>query len=115
MDLLFAISTTATDSKENFAYTQEVIYKIIEKYGNRKIKYSLLTFGQKAYVHFKFNFISDEVNRLKNAISRSKMKDLSGVSLQDAMEEAREVFEEAEGWYSHGIELQTFLKHVVEY
>ena len=33
------------------------------------------------------------------------MKDLSGVSLQDAIEEAREVFEEAEGWLSHGIEL----------
>ena len=46
-----------------------------------------------------------QVNRLKNAISRSKMTDLSGVSLQDAMEEAREVFEEAEGWLSHGIEL----------
>ena len=100
MDLLFAISTSATDSEENLAYSKDVIYKIIEKYGIRKLKYSLLTFGEEAFVHFKFGFISDEVNRLKLAIERSKMES-SGASLEKAMERSREVFEEAEGWYSY--------------
>ena len=96
MDLLFAVSTTATDSEANMAYTKEIMNKIIEKYGIKKIKYSLLTFGQEPYVHFKFNFISDNVNRLKQAIEKSKMQSI-GASLQKAMEKAKEVFDEAEG------------------
>lgn len=96
MDLLFAISTTATESNANMLYTKEVIYKIIEKYGIRKIKYSLLTFGEEPLVHFKFNFIPDEVSRLKEAIEKSKMQS-SGSSLQKAMEGAKGVFDEAEG------------------
>lgn len=100
MDLLFAISTTATDSDENLVYSKEVIYKIIEKYGIKKIKYSLLTFGQEPYIHFKFNFIPDDVNTLKLAIEEGKMKS-SGASLQKAMEKSKEMFEEAEGWYKY--------------
>ena len=96
MDLLFAISTTATESDANMVFIKNVIYKIIDKYGIRKIKYSLLTFGLEPFVHFKFNFISDEVNRLKTAIEKSKMKS-SGSSLEKAMEGAKKVFEEAEG------------------
>ena len=98
MDLLFAISTTATDSEENLAYVKEIMNKIIAKYGIKKIKYSLLTFGQEPFIHFKFNFISDDVTRLKLAIERSKMKS-SGASLEKAMEESKKVFDEAEGWY----------------
>lgn len=98
MDLLFAISTTATESEDNLVYSKEVIYKIIEKYGIKKIKYSLLTFGQEPFVHFKFDSISDDVNGLKLAIDGGKMKS-SGASLQKAMERSKEVFDEAEGWY----------------
>lgn len=98
MDLLLAISTTAIESKDNLLYSKEVIYKIIEKYGIRKIKYSLLTFGQEPYVYFKFNStFDDDADRLKLAIARSDMKS-SGASLQKAMEKSKEVFDEAEGW-----------------
>jgi len=97
MDLLLAISTTAIESKDNLLYSKEVIYKIIEKYGIRKIKYSLLTFGQEPYVYFKFNSTFDDADRLKLAIDRSDMKS-SGASLQKAMEKSKEVFDEAEGW-----------------
>ena len=97
MDLLLAISTTATESEDNLRYSKEVIYKIIEKYGIRKIKYSLLTFGQEPYVYFKFNSIFDDVDRLKLAIDGGKMKS-SGASLQKAMEKSKEMFDEAEGW-----------------
>ena len=100
MDLLFAISTTAAESEENLVYSKEVIYKIIEKYGIKKIKYSLLSFGQDPYIHFKFDFAPDDVNKLKLAIEASKMKS-SGASLQKAMEKSKELLEEAEGWYKN--------------
>ena len=98
MDLLFAISTTATESEENLVYSKKVIYKIVEKYGIKKIKYSLLTFGQEPYVHFKFNFVPRDVNALKAAIEKGQMES-SGASLQNALEKSRELFEEANGWY----------------
>ena len=98
MDLLFAISTTTTESDANMAYIKRVMYSIIEKYGIKKLKYSLLTFGQEPFVHFKFNFISDEVNRLKSAIENSEMQS-SGASLEKAMEGAKEVLDEAQGWW----------------
>ena len=107
MDLLFAVSTTATESEDNLVYSKEVIYKIIEKYGIRKIKYSLLTFGQEPYVHFKFNFTFDDVDKLKLAIDGGDMKS-SGASLQKAMEKSKEVFDEAEGWY-YNVKLECFL------
>lgn len=104
MDLLVAISTTAAESADNLLYSKEVIYKIIEKYGIRKVKYSLLTFGQEPHVYFKFNSIFDDVDRLKLAIDRGKMKS-SGASLQKTMEKSKEVFDEAEGWYYNVIAL----------
>lgn len=93
MDLLFAISTTSTESDENMAYVKTVLYKIIEKYGIRKIKYALLTFGQKPSVHFQFGSISDDLNRLLQAIAASKMQ-ANGASLRNAMEKAEEMFKE---------------------
>jgi len=98
MDLLLAISTTATESDDNLRYSNEVIHKIIEKYGIRKIKYSLLTFGQEPYVYFKFNSIFDDVDRLKLAIDAGKMRS-SGASLEKALEKSKEVFDETEGLY----------------
>lgn len=97
MDLLFAISTTATESDANMAYIKDVIYKIIEKYGIKTLKYSLLTFGQEPVVHFKFNFTPDEVDRLKQSIGKVDMQS-SGASLVKAVEGAKEVFDEAQGW-----------------
>ena len=104
MDLLVAISSTATESEDNLVYSKEVIYKIIEKYGIRKVKYSLLTFGKEPHVYFKFNSIFDDVDRLKLAIDGGKMRS-SGVSLQTTMEKAKEVFDEAEGWCCNVIAL----------
>lgn len=96
MDLLFAISTTATESGANMAYTKEIINKIIDKYGIKKLKYSFLTFGQKPLVHFKFS-ISYGTSLLKLALKRVKMRS-RGVSLENAMREAKKVFDEAKGW-----------------
>ena len=96
MDLLFAISTGAIESDANMAYTKEVINKIIDKYGVKKLEYSLLTFGQEPYVHFKFKFISYDVSLLKLAMKRIKMRS-RGASLKNAMREAKNVFEEAQG------------------
>lgn len=96
MDLLFAISTTSTESDENMAYVKTVLYRIIEKYGIRKIKYALLTFGQKPFVHFQFSSISYDFNRLLQAIAASKMQG-NGASLRDAMEKAEEMFKEGTG------------------
>lgn len=97
MDLLFAISITATESGANMAYTKEIINKIIDKYGIKKLKYSLLTFGQKPLVHFKFNYTSYDTSLLKLALKRIKMRS-RGVSLENAMREAKKVFDEAKGW-----------------
>lgn len=45
MDLLVVISITVVEFADNLFYFKEVIYKIIEKYGIRKVKYSLFIFG----------------------------------------------------------------------
>lgn len=45
MDLLFVISIGVLELDVNMVYIKEVINKIIDKYGVKNFKYSLLIFG----------------------------------------------------------------------
>ena len=91
VDLGFAISATARNSKKNFNKMQEIIKTFIEKYGSHRIAYSALTFGSTPTIQLRFSKSASSVD------VESMQQNPGESSLDKALDGARELFKVSEG------------------
>ena len=92
MDLAFVISATSPSASVNFAKIKEVVQEVIGLYGVQRVYYSVILFGRDPTIRIKFNQQFTE-DALKNTIGLLP-RPIGGASLHDALEKAKEVFDE---------------------
>ncbi len=93
LDLVFAISSTSTDTSEVFQLMTDTLDSLLEKYDSSRIRYGLLVYGDDAtvVVHLKNNTDADQIQEQLKTIVPS----VGGSSLDKALETAAEMFTEA--------------------
>ena len=91
IDLAFALSVTAIDSVNNFRQMKSIINYIITRYGQDKIRYSVIIFGGAARIHVRFQDMFSDDDRLAAYISALPKVD-GGPRLDGALVEARKLF-----------------------
>ena len=68
VDVVFAISATASDAQQTFSVMREVIKSIFEKHGVDSIRPAIIVFGDEAYVRLNFDEDVTDLNVLKQRI-----------------------------------------------
>ena len=68
VDVVFAISATASDAQQTFSVMREVIKSIFEKHGVDSIRPAIIVFGDEAYVRLNFDEDVTDLNVLKRRI-----------------------------------------------
>lgn len=91
IDLAFALSATAFDAAGNFRRMKEIVNYIIRRYGQDKIRYSVLIFGQGARIRIGFQDLIPNSDRLAAYIS-TLSKYRGGPRMDLALAEARKLF-----------------------
>jgi Mg-chelatase subunit ChlD len=95
MELVFAISATATDSSRNFKKMQDIMRRVVRQYGMDRIHYSVITFGSAPTTNLKFNNNIKNDNDLERFIDNIRING-RGADLEKALAKAKELFDEAE-------------------
>lgn len=92
INLGFAISARAAAAYSNFKKMKDTIRNIIDKFGQGKIRYSVITFGTtpSVYLNFSESFPSDDdLTRHLNNVPLTQGQ----ASLDKALEEAKKLFD----------------------
>ena len=93
IDLCFAISATAANADSTFPLMKETINDVIENYGIRKIRYSVILFGSQARQVVGFDSSITKPAQLE-AYIRSLDRLSGGSAIDKALEKAMESFRE---------------------
>lgn len=96
VDMGFAISATAANSKEHFQKMQEVIKTFIDKYGSHRMAYSVMTFGSSPTIHVRFSDSASPDDILKRSVD-SIPQNKAQASLDKALYGAKELFKASNG------------------
>lgn len=96
VDMGFAISATAANSKEHFQKMKQVINTFIDKYGSQKMAYSVTTFGSSPTIYVRFSDSASPDDLLKGYVD-SIPKNTAQASLDKALYEAKELFKASNG------------------
>lgn len=97
IDLAFAISATSANSNQSYDLMKNTIKQFIDQYGVDKIHYSLIVYGNSTarVVNFNHTF-PPSASDLRSAIDAQPAIS-GGPYLEDALQEAFDVFNETEG------------------
>ena len=95
MDLIFAVSARATDSRRNFKKMQDIMKQAVRQYGKDRIHYSIITFGSTPSTILKFNNNINDDSQLERFINTMQING-RGADLDRALEKAKKLFDEAE-------------------
>ena len=92
LDLAFALTATSSSADDTFEQMKEIVIEMVNKYGRGKVQYGLIIFGDIASI--KINFMDsfptdDAIKRFIDSVPRS----INGPALDEALEEARKLFE----------------------
>ena len=90
VDLIFAVSSTAANSKSNYKQMKDIINKVIDQYGILRINYGLITFGSQPAIKIglaDFFKIEASLQGYVQAAPRA-----SGAALHKVLEEAVKAF-----------------------
>ena len=92
VDIIFALSATATASNANFKQMRTVLNSILDHYGRGRILYSVVVYGRDAQIQVKFSdqFLSDV--RLRNYILALLPK-TGGSNVLEAFEKGKKLFD----------------------
>ena len=91
MDVVFAISATASDAQQTFSVMKKVIKSIFEKHGVDSIRPAIIVFGDVASVRLNFDDNGTDLNDLKQLIDN--LPQYRGTpDLDEAMSLAKTVF-----------------------
>ena len=96
VDMGFAISATAANSKEHFQKMQEVIKTFIDKYGSHRMAYSVMTFGSSPTIQVRFSDSASPDDILKGIVD-SIPQNRAQASLDKALYGAKELFKASNG------------------
>lgn len=92
VDLVFTTTADSTTTTEIFNIMQQTVQAISDKYGSRKVRISLVTFGTPPVVVFDFNTtIPDKESLAKELAKVTKLS--SNPDLQAAIKKAEEIFD----------------------
>lgn len=91
VDLAFVLDANSRNSASAFKQMKDIVQSIIDKYGQKKIRYAIVTYGATPEIKVKFDsrFNSDE--DLKKMIAA--LPSIDGGSMDKAVEKARKLFE----------------------
>ena len=93
VDLIFAISSTASSSPANYNQMKSIIKSVIDKYGMMKINYGFITFGSQPVTDSRLTEYFSSESSLKDFVDFLIRR--SGVALHKALEEAKKAFEDS--------------------
>ena len=96
VDLGFAISATAANSREHFQKMQEVIKTFIDKYGSHRMAYSVMTFGSSPTIHVRFSDSAAADDILKEFVD-SIPQNTAQASLDKALQGGKQLFKASNG------------------
>lgn len=96
VDMGFAISATAINSREHFRKMQEVIKTFVDKYGSQRIAYSVLTFGSNPTISVRFSDAANGDEVLMSIINNIPQNE-ARASLDKALHGAKELFKDSNG------------------
>lgn len=97
IDLAFAISATSASSNRSYDLMKNTIKQFIDQYGVDKIHYSLIVYGHSTVRVVNFNHtFPPSASDLRSAIDAQPAIS-GGPYLEDALQEAFDVFNETEG------------------
>ena len=92
IDLVFAISSVATNAEKTFTKMKDTIRNIILEYGTDALQYGVIVFGDTPTTRLRLDERFNDISRLNRSISvYSRPRGIP--SIKSALEEAKRLFE----------------------
>lgn len=92
MDLILAISATATQADSNFKQFKEILKSLIDRYGSFNIRYGVIVFGNTPSVDMSLSQTFNRDQLRKDYMDANLMRS-SGADLDRALKQAKSMFD----------------------